>query len=127
MNSVFENIIEKLEEIRVKSTCNKEKCDTKELCRICVVDDAIEIVKQEAEKFGGDTNVGSNGWIPCSERLPKENGYYYVTQIVKSVSTGKKIAIEKAYVEFSIGEWRRAKHLEVIAWLDIEPYQPKGE
>ena len=45
MKSVFEKIIEKLEEIRVKKTCNKEKCDTKELCRICVVDDAIEIVK----------------------------------------------------------------------------------
>ena len=45
MNKVFEKIIEKLEEIRVKKTCKKEKCDTKELCRICVVDDAIEIVK----------------------------------------------------------------------------------
>lgn len=40
-----DKIIEQLEEIRVKKTCNKEKCDTKELCRICVVDDAIEIVK----------------------------------------------------------------------------------
>ena len=39
-------VVEQLEEIRVKKTCNKEKCDTKELCRICVVDDAIEIVKQ---------------------------------------------------------------------------------
>ena len=46
MQEVFEKIIEKLEEIREKKTCNKEKCDTKELCRICVVDDAIEIVKQ---------------------------------------------------------------------------------
>ena len=41
-----DKIVEKLEEIRVKKTCNKEKCDTKELCRICVVDDAIEIVKR---------------------------------------------------------------------------------
>ena len=41
-----EKVVEKLEEIRAKDTCNKEKCDTKELCRICVVDDAIEIVKQ---------------------------------------------------------------------------------
>lgn len=41
----MDNVIEQLEEIRVKKTCNKEKCDTKELCRICVVDDAIEIVK----------------------------------------------------------------------------------
>ena len=39
-------VVEKLEKIRVKETCNKEKCDTKEICRICVVDDAIEIVKQ---------------------------------------------------------------------------------
>ena len=41
-----DKIVEKLEKIRVKETCNKEKCDTKEICRICVVDDAIEIVKQ---------------------------------------------------------------------------------
>lgn len=40
-----EKVVEQLEEIRVKKTCNKEKCDEKELCRICVVDDAIEIVK----------------------------------------------------------------------------------
>ena len=46
-----DKVIEKLEEIRVKKTCNKEKCDAKELCRICVVDDAIEIVK------GGGVNV----------------------------------------------------------------------
>ena len=46
-----DKVVEQLEEIRVKKTCNKEKCDTKELCRICVVDDAIEIVKQEAEKY----------------------------------------------------------------------------
>ena len=41
-----DKVVEELELIRAKKTCNKEKCDTKELCRICVVDDAIEIVKQ---------------------------------------------------------------------------------
>ena len=41
-----DKVVEKLEEIRAKKTCNKEKCDTKEICRICVVDDAIEIGKQ---------------------------------------------------------------------------------
>ena len=40
-----EKVVEQLEEIRLKKTCNKEKCDAKVLCRICVVDDAIEIVK----------------------------------------------------------------------------------
>lgn len=42
----IDKVIEELEKIRAKETCNKEKCDTKEICRICVVDDAIEIVKQ---------------------------------------------------------------------------------
>ena len=42
----IDKVIEELELIRAKKTCNKEKCDTKEICRICVVDDAIEIVKQ---------------------------------------------------------------------------------
>ena len=51
-----DKVVGKLEEIRVKKTCNKEKCDTKELCRICVVDDAIEIVKQEAEQHNNGFN-----------------------------------------------------------------------
>ena len=41
-----DKVVEQLEEIRLNKTCNKEKCDAKELCRICVVDDAIEIVKR---------------------------------------------------------------------------------
>ena len=40
-----DKVVDQFEEIRVKKTCNKEKCNEKELCRICVVDDAIEIVK----------------------------------------------------------------------------------
>ena len=42
----IDKVVQELELIRAKKTCNKEKCDTKELCRICVVDDAIEIVKR---------------------------------------------------------------------------------
>ena len=42
-----DKVVEELERIRAKETCNKEKCDTKEICRICVVDDAIEIVKHD--------------------------------------------------------------------------------
>ena len=125
MQEVFEKIIEKLETVRLKREEQLRICHDSDAadylrCKMSGLADAIEIVKQEAEKC-------NNGWIPCSERLPDENGYYYVTQIVKSISTGKKIAIEKTYVEFSGGKWKRAKHLEVIAWLDINPYQSKGE
>ena len=49
----IDNVVKQLEEIRVKKTCNKEKCDEKELCRICVVDDAIEIVKGGGADAGG--------------------------------------------------------------------------
>ena len=66
MNKVFEQIIEKLEEIRVKKTCNKEKCDTKELCRICVVDDAIEIVKQESEQYNNAIIDGKYCFQSCA-------------------------------------------------------------
>lgn len=125
MQEVFSKIIEKLEELKSRYEYLYEKCNEAsviqyDLGRHDGILNAIEIVKQEAEKY-------DNGWIPCSERLPEKNGYYYVTQIVKSISTGKNIAIEKDYVEFSEGKWRRAKHLEVIAWIDIETYQPKGE
>ena len=41
----IDKVVEEFEKIREKETCNKEKCDKKEICRICVVDDAIEIVK----------------------------------------------------------------------------------
>ena len=60
----IDKVVEELERIRAKKTCNKEKCDTKEICRICVVDDAIEIVKQ-----GGvsddvcEWEKGSSGYV----------------------------------------------------------------
>lgn len=128
MQEVFEKIISKINE-KIEHYDSRHKIltdsgmfsDADRIAeRMVELDFTRKVVKQEAEKY-------NNGWIPCSERLPEKNGYYYVTQIVKSISTGKKIAIEKAHVEFSEGKWRRAKHLEVIAWLDIEPYQPKGE
>ena len=69
MKSVFEKIIEKLEENASRYTKkyvtpygNNGYRDIKAIS----IHKAIEIVKQEAEKFGIDTNVGSNGWIPCS-------------------------------------------------------------
>lgn len=43
------------------------------------VKECMLIVKEVAEEFGTDTNVGSNSWIPCSERLPENGGYYLVT------------------------------------------------
>ena len=112
MQEVFEKIIEKLEEIRIKKTCNTEKCDTKELCRICVVDDAIEIVKQEAEKY-------NNGWIPCSSGvMPRANGWYLVTNHLGVVQEQR----------WSANHWEKLRDEAVLAWRELPlPYQPNGE
>ena len=119
MQEVFSKIIEKLEEIRIKKTCNTEKCNTKELCRICVVDDAIEIVKQEAEKC-------RNGWIPCSERLPE--GRQDVLVCFDNID-GYIIA----WYAPNGRTWRDSLTENIckadpIAWMNLPaPYQPKGE
>ena len=124
MQEVFDKIIEKLEEIRVKKTCNKEKCDTKELCRICVVDDAIEIVKQEAEQY-------NNGWIPCSEQLPKEDEKVYISTKTERVYVGvytKRYGFEKreGFICDDGFMWMNT----ALAWKPYvlpDPYKPKGE
>ena len=79
MQEVFSKIIEELEVERTtaNNTFVKYKMNV-DLGRVFGLEKAIEIVKQEAEKLGTDTNAGSNGWIPCSERLPEEYGDYLV-------------------------------------------------
>ena len=103
---------------------------------------AIEIVKQEAEKFGTDINVVSNGWIPCSERLPEESGYYLVTY--HDWSDGNFLPkYDDTYVRrlhYQISEhfvgWNYPKnvddraendcHKEVIAWQPLpEPFKER--
>ena len=114
MQTVFEKIIEKFEEIRVKPTCNKEKCDTKELCRICVVDDAIEIVKQEAEQY-------NNGWIPVSEKLPEES--------LNSVIGWDEYRDRCCFVQYIGGRFVLGDDTEPVKithWMYL-PYRPKGE
>ena len=138
MNKAFEKIIEKLEEIRAKKTCNKEKCDEKEICRICVVDDAIGIVKKEAEQY-------NNGWIPVEEELPKDGDNRYYMCIVENHEEDPPMYCQyneecgfgfyqDIYDEHTLGfvdsEFQTNEELgyeKVIAWQQLLPYQPKGE
>ena len=74
MQEVFSKIIEELEIERTTANNTFVKYEMNvDLGRVFGLEKAIEIVKQEAEKFGTDTNVGSNRWISCSERLPEMN------------------------------------------------------
>ena len=73
MKKVFEKIIEKQKElfqdlnvIKVLSHVDFDSTIQNSLENFlkAITNEAIEIVKQEAERY-------NNGWIPCSERLPK--------------------------------------------------------
>lgn len=87
-------------------------------------EDAIEIINQLAEEH-------NNGWIPCSERLPKKSGKYIVTQeryMLEDRNCKKPIAIEVDYVDFNAIDnvWNRARFFKIIAWMPLPaPYKQK--
>ena len=127
MKEFIEKLIGRLEEQKEKykeirnnthciitetSECDSCRADHYLKARLKCIDRTIEIVNQLAEEY-------NNGWIPCSERLPKKDGYYLIT-----TSDG----------EYDIREYGCSKGFgwdgfeRVITWQPLpEPYQPKGE
>lgn len=111
MNKEFEKIIEKLEEEKSGLTEWAEDEAFK-----LAIDKAIEIVKQEAEKY-------NNGWIPCSERLPEES--------LQSVMGWDEYREQICFVHFIRGRFilgDDTDSVNIIAWQPLPaPYQPKEE
>lgn len=73
----------------------------------------------------------SNGWIPCSERLPEEkinpitDDFYMYPVMYKNVDVS-----DIKYFHFGKGHWYHGFKIMdeyVTHWMDIKPYQPKGE
>lgn len=140
MQEVFSKIIEKLEErTSFLSDCTKygnkdaeqqnKSYSTMMMYEVSdLVDDLIEIVKQEAEKFGTDTNVGSNGWIPCSERLPEDDSICIVTVEFPN----NKTMVDYGWFDRKSCCWfvgmQEFRTSNILAWQPLpQPYQPKGE
>ena len=67
-------------------------------------------------------------WIPCSEMLPEESGYYLVTVLVEDCYflevCSRWFAHPNDY-DITIGEWRECEDGEsVAAWMSLpEPYK----
>ena len=138
MNKAFEKIIEKLEErTSFLSDCTKygnkdaeqqkNSYSTMMMYEVAdLVDDLIEIVKQEADLY-------NNGWIPCSERLPEESFGCLVTVMDCEPSTQTDFEnILPYFVGYDGDSWNDADGeeipFEVLAWRKLPlPYQPKGE
>ena len=121
MQTIFEKIIEKLEEEKMSyfltiANTGDEKLDYAYEQVGDALDKAIEIVKQEAEKY-------NNGWIPCSERLPKY-GEVVMCSCTNSGITISCITHKGVKPSKSV---RFGQH-SVIAWQPLPlPYQPNGE
>ena len=147
MNEAFEKILERLEEKLKKSEeryhrylddsnlhCMFDRSDIEEK-RVDTIKEMIEIVHEVAEEYKG-------GWIPCSERLPEESGYYLVTY--HDWSDGNFLPkYDDTYVRrlhYQISDhfvgWNYPKnvddraendcHKEVIAWQPLpEPFKER--
>ena len=155
MQAVFEKIIEKLEEQKVKGIYDSSSI----IGEKNVWGKAIEIVKQEAEQYEecykdcGDCEAynkekhhcpkfckviteavkeieeNNNGWIPCSEQLPEEHKLYDIT-FKNSAGIHSDSAIYNTYLKRWLWDADETELVEneILAWAEKrEPYQPKGE
>ena len=108
MQEVFEKIINELKQESI------------------IVDDdagnrAVEIIEQVATEY-------NNGWIPCSERLPKIREDCLVTVKYTGFMGMHGVWIKTGHLENDGTWWGDCAGGEVIAWQPLpEPYQPKGE
>ena len=152
MQTVFEKIIEKLEEQKVKGIYDSSSI----IGEKNVWGKAIEIVKQEAEKYEEyykdcedceaynkekhhcpkfckviketvkEIEDNHNGWIPCSEQLP-DYGKRVLLQDFGGNITLEKCEKKNRIKGFTDGNWWASAN-NYIAWQPLpKPYQPKGE
>ena len=85
------------------------------------VSKAKEIVHEVAEEY-------NNGWIPCSERLPEDNGVYFVTlddDIMPrciDVRNFRNGVFEQRFIVSPVQG--KCQEKKVVAWMPLpEPYK----
>ena len=146
MKKSIEKIIEKLEEYRDENLVEhdsemanhcKQDCNDINDCTLCVWDKAIEIVKQEAEKY-------NNGWIPCSVRIPTEQERWFGHDLTDAEPREFIVMVKGAYepttgyyhskygwIKDLTGEYddkNTGYGNEIVAWRFFQqPYQTNGE
>ena len=129
MNKEFEEIIEKQKElfqdlnvIEVLSHIDFDSTTQNSLENFlkAITNEAIEIVKQEAEKY-------NNGWIPCSEKLPDVRQDVLVTVKYTGFMGMHGYWIKTGHMEAENDWWGDCAGGEVIAWQPLlKPFQ-KGD
>lgn len=131
MNKAFEKIVERLEELHERYVNQYGVVGGNPMA--FAVKECKDIVQEVAEEFATDTNVGTNGWISCSYRLPEEPFGCLVTVMDCNPSTQTDFEnILPYFVGYDGDSWNDADGeeipFEVLAWKKLPaPYQPKGE
>ena len=129
MNKVFEKIIEKQKElfqdlnvIEVLSHVDFDSTIQNSLENFlkAVTNEAIEIVKQEAEKY-------NNGWIPCSEKLPDVRQDVLVTVKYTGFMGMHGYWIKTGHMEAENDWWGDCAGGEVIAWQPLPKPFKEGD
>lgn len=113
-------------------------------------EEAIAHGKEQLDVFGGEhaefiklalkALKQESRWIPCSERLPEENGRYLVTRGLNAcVSLWNRVYIvnysdlmglkkEKIWWSGNVGKSDFEKHDDVLAWMPLpKPYKAESE
>ena len=122
MNKVFEKIIEKFEEK------HEQYINTYGIVggnpSAFAVKECIDTVREIAEQY-------NNGWIPCSERLPNQDGEFTDVLITcESITDGVFVQSAEFYIASDGAPiFDALYHYErVLAWKRLpERYQTKGE
>ena len=133
MQAVFEKIIEHLENASfwTDSSFDEDGYCNDDSEEAVYLHKAIEIVKQEAEKFGTDIKAESNGWIPVDEELPKTDKYILLSFSNFSIPCVGRYEEDENGGAFYVGddyETCVSQGMFVNAWMNLPaPYQPKGE
>ena len=123
MNKAFEKILDRLDESYIDCFHQGDYKFNN------AIDKAEQIVQEVAEEFATDTNVGTNGWIACSDGLPEEPLGCLVTVIdCEPVTQTDFENILPYFVGYDGESWNDEDGneipFEVIAWRPLpEPYK----
>lgn len=123
MNKLFEKFGYMLEKIGLESVTAAQAMEA-----------TMKAIKDFKEEFVTDINVGNNGWIPVTERLPENNDNVRIT-----VETHKGLEVAVGWYNHNKGKWKVCPSDDeefyycyssgVIAWKENmgEPYNPEGD
>ena len=131
MNKAFKKILERLEEKTIPVLDEDEHIIPESNIRepyeieMVALSDVKQIVQEVAEEFATDTNVGTNGWIACSEKLPEEEADVLLSLRSLDVYTGFRANAEGCFYIDGDGY---VEYENVIAWMPLpEPYKESDE